>query len=74
MFKYMLLILGIVFLPTCGMLSHYNLVQCAETQELTFETMKTFSSLDLCEKVARELNIDTSSYLYYCEERSAFQK
>lgn len=73
--KYIILLtFATIFLSTCGMLSHYNLIECLETQELTCETMKTFNSMELCEKFAKELNQDSVTNLYYCDEAGPFQK
>jgi hypothetical protein len=72
--KYILLIISIVLLSTCGMLKHYDLMQCTETQDLTCEVMKVFSTEDLCQKFADKLNRDSNMYLYYCDERGVFDK
>lgn len=72
--KYVLLIVSLVILPTCGMLSRYSLIQCVELQEMQCESIKTFTSEEICEKFARELNIDSTINIYYCEEKGVFQK
>lgn len=71
--KYLIIILSLFLVTTCGMINHYDLVECIETQDLTCNTMRTFSSEELCEKYAKELNADSTSYLYYCEQKGPFQ-
>lgn len=72
--KYLLLIPVIVFLTTCGMLTRYTLISCSQTVEMHCEEIKTFVSEDLCEKFAREFNIDSNINIYYCDQKGVFQK
>jgi hypothetical protein len=74
MYLLTLLVFATVFLSTCGMLNHYDLMECMEIQEMQCNSIKVFNSSDLCEKFAKELNIDSTMNIYYCEEKGVFQK
>lgn len=72
--KYLIIISSLFLVTTCGMISHYDLIECIETQDLSCNVMKTFSSEEMCDKYAKELNNDSTSYLYYCEQKGPFQR
>lgn len=72
--KYILLVIALLLLSTCGMLRHYNLMECMELNDMQCKEIKVFDSSDLCEKFAKELNIDSNINVYYCDERGVFQK
>lgn len=72
--KYILLAITILLLSTCGMLRHYDLMECMEINDMQCKQIKIFESSDLCEKFAKELNIDSNIDIYYCSEKGPFQK